>query len=541
MNPVASLVRSWHRFVGAGVLSFASLLHAAAPWTSDQGDGTYRNPVLFQDIPDPDAIRVGDDFFLVCSTFANAPGLTILQSTDLINWRYLTHVFQRQVPDGHFSTPRRGQGVWAPSLRHHDGRFWIYYPDPDFGIYVTTATSAAGPWSDPVLVLPGKGLIDPCPFWEDDGRLFLIHGWAASRGPVANRLSLVALSADGTRPVGESTVIIDGNQLPGYRTLEGPKLYKRGAYYYVFAPAGGVKTGWQSVFRSKSLAGPYEDRIVLDQGKTAINGPHQGAWVQTAAGVDWFLHFQDREELGRVLWLEPMTWRDDGWPVMGEDPDGDGRGQPVLRHAKPVVNVPSAMRAPLSSDEFSDPTLGLQWQWEANPPANTHDLTARPGWLRLRALPATSAYDAAHVLAQRLIGPASTITTALDLTLLEKGAQAGLVVMGLSYAHVVVQRTDDGLRLVYSSAQDVPKNGVNETHVPGPRLATPRVQLRARFVEGDTTQLSYSVDDGKTFVPIGPAFLPKPGRWVGTRVGLVALGASGAVDVDWFRLESLAR
>jgi pectate lyase len=245
-----------------------------APWVPDRGDGSYANPVIYADYSDPDVVRVGDEYFLVSSSMNTVPGLPILRSRDLVNWRLVGHALQRLVPEAAFSAVQPGKGVWAPSIRHHDGRFWIYWGDPDSGIYVVTASNAGGPWSAPVLVEAGKGLIDPCPLWDDDGKVYLVHAWARSRAGFANVLTLHRLTPDGLKTADEGTVIIDGDKISGYRTLEGPKFYKRAGHYWIFAPAGGVKQGWQSVFRSRTIDGPYEDRIVLEQGKTDINGPH---------------------------------------------------------------------------------------------------------------------------------------------------------------------------------------------------------------------------------------------------------------------------
>ena len=306
-----------------------------APWWPDAGDGTFRNPVLYADYSDPDAVRVGADYYMVSSSFTAVPGLPILHSRDLVNWDLVNHALPRLVPEDVFSKPQHGAGVWAPAIRHHDGKYWIYYPDPDFGIYLTTAKDPRGVWSKPVLVKKGKGLIDPCPLWDDDGRVYLIHAFARSRAGFANVLHLNRLSPDGTAVVDEGRIVIDGNQLtktaarPAYTTLEGPKLYKRNGWYYVFAPAGGVKQGWQSVFRSRRIDGPYEERIVLAQGATDVNGPHQGALIDTRSGEWWFLHFQDADAYGRIVHLQPVAWRDD-WPVIGDDVDGDGKGEPRL-------------------------------------------------------------------------------------------------------------------------------------------------------------------------------------------------------------------
>ena len=171
----------------------------APPWLPDLGDGQYRNPVLHADYSDPDVVRVGADYYMVASSFHCAPGIPILHSRDLVNWRIVGHALRRQVPEEVFAVPQHGKGCWAPALRFHDGKFWIYYPDPDFGIYLTTAADPAGEWSPPVLVKAGRGLIDPCPLWDDDGPVYLVHAWAKSRAGFNNVLTLVRLSADGRR------------------------------------------------------------------------------------------------------------------------------------------------------------------------------------------------------------------------------------------------------------------------------------------------------------------------------------------------------
>ncbi len=519
-------------------------------WVPDLGNGSYRNPVLNADYSDPDAIRVGDDYYLVASSFLAAPALPLLHSRDLVNWTLIGHALPAQVPHEHFSRARHGQGVWAPALRHHDGKFWIYYPDPDFGLYVITAPKPEGPWSAPVMVKEGKGLIDPCPFWDDDGRLYLIHGWAKSRAGIGNQLTLHELSADGTRPLDGGAVIIDANQLPGWRTLEGPKLYKRNGYYYVFAPAGGVKQGYQAVFRSRSLQGPYENRIVLDQGGTPINGPHQGAWVDTPGGEDWFLHFQDRDAFGRVVHLQPMAWRD-GWPVMGSDPDGDGKGEPVLTHRKPAVGQGSPLAVPATSDAFSAPRLGLQWQWNANPRPDWHSLSARPGFLRLRciAAPATrndgspatdSLYDAPHFLLQKFPAPAFTVITALDTLFGPPESFAGLAVFGFDYAVLGVRHEGDGQRLSLLVGTKADAPGARHSTEASVRLPKGPVFLRVTVNEQGFCQFSWS-SDNRAFTPIGKPFLAREDRWIGAKVGLIAttspkLSRQSHADFDWFHV-----
>ncbi|MFZ5494766.1 MAG: glycoside hydrolase 43 family protein [Verrucomicrobiota bacterium] len=514
-------------------------------WQPDLADGRYRNPVLHADYSDPDAIRVGEDYYLVSSSFSHVPGLPLLHSRDLVNWRLLGHALPRLVPEEFFSVPRHGQGVWAPSIRHHAGRFWIYYPDPDFGLYVVTADDPAGRWSEPVPVKGGKGLIDPCPLWDDDGRVYLVHGWAKSRSGISNVLTLLRLSADGRSVEEDLGIVVDGAKVPvpNFRTLEGPKFYKRAGWYYLFAPAGGVATGWQSVFRAKDIRGPYEHRIVLAQGGTAINGPHQGALVDTPAGEWWFLHFQDKGAYGRVVHLQPVVWRD-GWPVMGHDADGDGTGEPVLVHRKPALPA-VAVAVPATSDEFDSPQLGLQWQWQANPAAGWHSLSERPGCLRLHSQPEphpANLYQAPHLLLQKFPAPTFCVTTRLDFQPRSPGESAGLMVFGYAYGWIGLRSGERGATVVLAFRPDARKGEPQQEHLLIEHPAGP-VWLRIVVRPGGECRFAFSTD-GERFIDAGREFTATTGHWVGAKVGLFASSPAtapqrGHADFDWFRVESL--
>jgi beta-xylosidase len=540
-------------------LSFPGFISAAsdagtvvsAPWISDQGDGTYRNPVLFADYSDPDAIRVGEDYYLVASSFHAVPGLPVLHSKDLVNWRIINHVFGVQRPVDHFATVRHGEGAWAPAIRFHKNKYWVFFPDPDFGIYVSTATDPAGNWSEPVLIKAGKGLIDPCPFWDDDGQAYLIHGWALSRAGIANQLTLHKLDADITRVVDAGETIIDGNKIPDWRTLEGPKLYKRNGYYYVFAPSGGVPQGYQAVFRSRNIYGPYEHRIVLAQGETVVNGPHQGAWVDTVKGEDWFLHFQDCGPFGRVMHLQPMVWHDD-WPVIGSDPDGDGKGAPFLTHTKPDVGRNYPIETPQTSDEFDGKKLGLQWQWNANPQPGWASLVARAGFLHLNCVPSPekrssgapaidTLYDTPNLLLQKFPAPEFTVTTELRFFPAVPGETAGLLVFGYDYAWVGLCRTATGLRLVYMVNTEAKRPDSREKEIEGIEVKDSTIYLRVTVDQNALCRFAYSFD-GEKYSTIGKPFSATVDRWVGAKVGLFASAPAqsqktGHADFNWFRFE----
>jgi beta-xylosidase len=419
-------------------------------WVADHGNGTYKNPILNADYSDPDVVRVGSDFYLVSSSFEDIPGLPILHSNDLVNWSIVGHALMRQPPFEHFSKPQHGNGVWAPAIRYHNGEFYIYYPDPDFGIYVLKAKNAAGPWSEPILIQGGKGLIDPCPLWDDNGTVYLVHAWAGSRAGIKSILTINKMTTDGTKIIDEGVMVYDGHETD--ETIEGPKIYKRNGYYYIMAPAGGVPTGYQLVLRSKNIYGPYERKVVMDQGHSTTNGPHQGGWVTTSTGEDWFIHFQDKGPYGRVTHLEPMQWVND-WPIIGTDPNHTGKGEPVLTYKKPNVGKVYPIETPAESDEFNDIKLGMQWQWMANP-KSTWFTTTNSGYLTLFSamLPdsAKNIWDVPNILLQKT--PADEFMATTKFTFKPnarlENERAGLTVMGFSYAGLALKSKKDGIYLV---------------------------------------------------------------------------------------------
>ncbi len=511
-------------------------------WVSDNGNGTYKNPVIDADYSDPDAIRVGNDFYMVASSFDAVPGLPILHSKDLVNWSILNHALLRQPPFDHFSKTQHGNGVWAPAIRFHEGEFYIYYPDPDFGIYVTKAKDPAGLWSAPVLVEAGKGLIDPCPLWDEDGKVYLAYAYAGSRAGIKSVLAVKELNAAGTQTVTAGTIVYDGHEKDP--TIEGPKLYKRNGFYYLFAPAGGVSTGWQLILRSKNIYGPYERKVAMDQGKSSVNGPHQGAWVSTQTGEDWFLHFQDKDMYGRVVHLQPMKWVKD-WPVIGEDPDGDGTGEPVRTYKKPDVGGVWPVHTPVESDEFDGNTLGLQWQWQANPKANWLFLNTSAGTLRLYTdqIPdsAKNLYEVPNVLLQKFPTEVFTVTTKLRFTpnLKLENEKTGLVVMGLSYAGLALKSDKNGINVVYTVCKAANKGRSEEEKVIA-KLTGKEVCFKVAVVKGGLCQFSYSTD-GSHFTTAGEIFQAEPGQWIGAKVGLFATretktNDAGYADYDWFRV-----
>ena len=522
----------------------ASAQYRSEVWCPDNGDGTYQNPVLNADYSDPDVICVGDDYYLTASSFQCMPGLPVLHSRDLVNWTIIGYALQRQFPG---ELPQHGNGVWAPSIRHHNGEFYIYWGDPDRGVMMVKAKNPAGPWEEPVCVIPGKGMIDTCPLWDDDGRCYLVNGWANSRAGVNSVLTVRELSADGTRPIGQPVIVFDGGNRD--YTTEGPKFYKRDGWYWIMCPAGGVETGWQLAMRSKSPYGPYESKTVLRQGKTPVNGPHQGGWVHTALGEDWFLHFQDKGPYGRVVHLQPVDWSS-GWPVMGK------KGEPVLTYRKPKTTTTVPVANPVESDEFNEPRLGLQWQWQADYD-QYYGMPTADGHFRLFTwkLPNTPKPDnmwlVPNMLLQKIPADSFTATTKLRLAAKAEHQRGGIIMMGLSYSALVVERVGEEFQLKQLTCLDADKGKPQQEQVIATLKPTDRdkipyhpalyldIQLRMTVSDG-LVNFAYS-RDGKSFRPAGTAFKMREGKWIGAKIGLVAVednekSDSGLLDVDWFRV-----
>lgn len=552
-------------------------------WNPDKGTH-YVNPVLNADYSDPDVCRVGDDYYMTSSSFACFPGLQILHSTDLVNWEIvgaaLTDYPGPDWPEeSQWKTiPQHGNGVWAPAIRYHDGEFYIYCGDPDRGIFMVKTKDPRGKWDAPVWVVKAKGFIDPCPLWDEDGKAYLSHGCAGSRAGLKSVLFVAPMSADGTTLLGPSRIVYDGHETQP--TIEGTKFYKRDGKYYIFSPAGGVPTGWQVVLRASSPWGPYEERVVMAQGGSETNGPHQGAWVDTPDGNEhWFLHFQDKDAYGRVVHLQPMEWREDGWPVIGVDKDGDGTGEPVQKYRKPTLKN-SGMFQPSESDDFDNVDLGLQWQWHGLP---------SPYWsfvgssaLRLYSVDQEENWrnlgDSPNLLLQKTPADEFTVTAKLRFIpnpqLKEKGENCGFVLMGQDYATVRLTDTHEGIVLEYVECADALKGRSENVLKAIPMKSEPlpapysnkfmsttvppvaplaymaadvhvKMEVKPRERKGNVPDLTarffYSLDGKRWTELTQKPFIGRPGRWIGAKFGfycnrLASKNDSGWMQVDWINV-----
>ncbi len=469
----------------------------------DQGDGTYRNPVLNVDFSDPDVIRVGNKYYMVASDF-HFLGMQVLESEDMVNWRYISQIYNRFDEPGWDSNQHYAGGSWAPAIRYHNGLFYVYFCTPEEGLYMSTAKDPHGPWAPLHLVKRIAKWEDPCPFWDSDGKAYLgrsKHG----AGPII----VHQMSADGKQLLDDGVTVYEGP------VAEGTKFIKRNGWYYLVIPEGGVGQGWQTVLRSKNIYGPYERKIVLEKGTTKINGPHQGALVDTPDGDWWFYHFQETPVLGRVVHLQPVRWESD-WPLMGVDYDGNGVGEPVMEWQKPIVSTSAFL--PQTDDEFDNSTLGLQWQWNHNPVEKHWSLKEKKGWLTLKALPADSLKLCRNMLTQKVVGYWSESTTLLTVS---GDCYAGLFCSGKTFRGVGLCKEG-----IFVEAQ-----GKRELVVKG-KFEKLWVRVNNNCIV-NKHQFSYSMD-GIRFVNVKDAFPMRAGYWKGIRVGLFCYGKNGKASFDNF-------
>lgn len=522
-------------------------------WVSDEGNGMYKNPVLYADYSDPDVCAVGGDYFLTASSFNCTPGLPILHSKDLVNWKIVNYALKKVEPVEYYNEARHGKGVWAPSIRFHKGVYYIYWGDPDFGIFMVKTRDPYGEWDKPVLVKAGKGMIDPCPLWDEDGRVYLAHAWAGSRAKFNSVLTVCELNKEGTAVISNPVLVFDGNDGVNH-TIEGAKFYKRNGYYYIFAPAGGVVSGWQLVLRSKNVYGPYESKIVMSQGKTDINGPHQGGWIDTPYGESWFLHFQDKGAYGRVLHLNPVKWVND-WPVIGVDEDGDGCGEPVGSYRKPKTDKAYPIETPVESDEFDSRKLGLQWEWHANY-QDTFGFTTNMGYLRLYGYELSQNFknfwEVPNLLLQKFPAEEFSAIAKLKVSAKDDGQLSGLVVMGWDYSWLGVEKQGEKFLLKQAVCKDAEQG--NPEQVTTLAILNPSrkfeaglypnyerdIYIKIEVTKEAVCRFSYSVD-GKKFTDVGTTFKARQGKWIGAKMGMFSVTPHGKergwLDVDWFHVE----
>lgn len=520
-------------------------------WISDNSDGTYTNPVLYTDYSDPDMIRVGDDYYMIASSFCNSPAIPLLHSKDMVNWKVINYVLDH-VPGERFFNPEHGCGVWAPAIRYHNDTFYVCFPMPDEGIFMCTSKDPYGRFSEPVCIKEGKGYIDPCPFWDEDGKAYLVTAFARSRIGFKSILHLTEIAPDGMSVIGEGVHIFDGNETQP--TIEGPKLYKRNGYYYIFAPAGGVKTGWQTVLRSKNIWGPYEEKIVMRQGDSDVNGPHQGAYVTDTNGDDWFLHFQDVYAAGRIIHLQPMHWEND-WPIIGIAKDGNDYGEPVKTYKKPN-NLVTNPYCPDDSDDFNSDTLGLQWQWNANYSNEWYDTDQKNSRLILYPVhkeTTCALADTKNLLLQKWTAPEFSTIARLNVSDLATDDCAGFVSLGVIFGGLGVKKTDNAYNIISIRGSQTFHNekATSTETITTLETVNKLTELYIRYTvkqvslidskPSETITFEYSFD-GINYTKAEDEMEAVAGRWVGVKCGLfcyntVNTNSDGKLYVNSFIFE----
>lgn len=487
----------------------------------------YKNPVILSDYPDPDVIRVGKDFYMVSSSFNYVPGVPVLHSENLVEWEIIGHVLKK-LPSPKFDVVHHGNGAWAPSIRYRNGRFYCLIPFPDDGIYVCETDDIRGEWTYPRPLLRGKGLIDPCPVW-DNGKCYVVFAFARSRAGFNSRLAVFETDEELTAEASNYAVIYSEPDI--CPLIEGPKVFKRGEYFYISAPAGGVKNGWQVMLRSKNLYKDYETKIILTQGDTDINGPHQGAIVDIDGGQRWaFMHFQDMGAYGRVVHLQPARWEND-WLVVGDKKYSEAPGNPVLIGEYPVDIKTDFTIEP--SDDFSE-GLSPVWQTPANPD---------PDWFEIkRGLKLNCAYygleslsDLPQIFSQKVCYLNFAINTKCKLNLINDGDETGLVMFGRKYAYICVVRRDGQN---YLELREGETDGLTDTTLARSQPYNEdsiTFKISAKYEERHA--LTFKVTFGK--VAFTHKFYASAGAWTGARVGLYAKSdrvSGGSATYKYFKV-----
>ncbi|MDE0947243.1 MAG: glycoside hydrolase 43 family protein [Sphingobium sp.] len=505
-------------------LSLAATALPAQVWRADQGDGTYRNPVLFADYPDPDIIRVGEDFYFITTTFANAPGMTILHSKDLVNWQIAGHLMDRLEGNPRYDLSDGGdyrRGFFAASMRHHNGTFYVAVSPIGLNTRIYRAKSPTGPWTYTEL---DRHAFDPALFFEDNGQAYLITSIGTD-----GTVTLLTMNDDVTKITVSKVVHYN-------KGAEGSKIIKREGWYYLFnaLPSKLALT----VSRARSLQGPWETRPQIDD----TSGGHQGALVDLANGEWVGFVMVDAGSIGRMTNISPVYWQDD-WPIWGT-PDAPGRVPDRAR--KPIMGHPFA--EPPASDDFSASTLGLQWQWNHNPDDRRWSLRERPGFLRLHATQAKGLWTARNTLTQKGQGPRGRGTVKLDMSGMRAGDVCGFGTFGKISAQLSVVGGDNGRRALTMKVTDSTEDGPRtDTRVASVPVTGQTLWLRTDmdFVS-DEGRVAYS-RDGQKWTGVGDSFPLKydwrTGTFQGQQFAISCYNAKpngGYINIDSFTLAPLA-
>lgn len=473
----------------------------------------YTNPVILSDYSDPDVIRVGSDFYMVSSSFNYVPAIPVLHSENLVEWELINYVAEK-LPFEKFNSVQHGGGAWAPSIRFHNGKYYCFVPFPDEGIYVSETDDIRGKWSAFRPVIEGAGLIDPCPLWEN-GKCYIVFAFAKSRAGFNSKLAVLETDALITQKADSYRIIFDGTDIAP--CIEGPKIYKRNGYYYILSPAGGVHSGWQVALRSGNLFSGYEMKIILVQGDTEVNGPHQGALIDLDdSGEKWaFMHFQSMGGYGRVVHLQPAVWRND-WIYVGES-DGKSCGAPVAGGEYPVDVKTGYSINP--SDEFDGEKLSPVWQTPA---------TRREEWYEMKdGLRLYCTYygkdtlaDLPQIFTQKVCYKNFSLKTKCKLHLINDGDETGFCMFGEKYAYVCAVRREG--RNFLEIREGTVGGSSDETLCRSQPFDDNYVTFQISAKYEDRNKLVYKFTFGKS--AFTKKFIATCDKWTGARIGIYAKG-----------------
>lgn len=494
----------------------------------------YENPVLFADYSDPDVIRVGDEFYMVASSFNHVPGVPVLHSKNLVEWEIINYVLPK-IPFERFDKVCHGDGAWAPSIRYNDGKFYCLIPFPDEGIFVSETSDPYGKWSLLRPLLVGKGFEDPCPIWAH-GKCFVVFAFAKSRAGFNSKLAIFETDADLKTPAEKYAFVYDGHDMNP--KIEGPKFHKIGKYFYILAPAGGFQCGWQVALRSEKIYGPYEPKIVMLQGDTDVNGPHQGALIDLDdEGKRWaFMHFQDMGPFGRVVHLQPVAWAH-GWPLCGRVDDDLIAGEPVEGGEYPVDIKTDYTIDP--NDNFAGDKLSPVWQTPANP---QDDWYSFKHGLKLNCIyyARSALSDLPQLIMQKVQYRNFSVKCKCKLNLVNDGDEVGFTVFGREYSYICVVRIEGRNYL------EIRKGSIggaeDETLCRSQPYPDDYVtfQISARYEERHRLAIKYTFG-GSAFTK---KFYASKGRWVGAKLGIYARANSiskGSATFKFFRVTPVNR
>ena len=485
----------------------------------------YKNPIILSDYSDPDCIRYGDSYYMIASSFNHTPGVPVLKSKNLVDWKIIGYVFD-DIPFERFNDVCHGGGAWAPALRYHNGKFYAFIPFPDEGIYVSECTDIEkGDWSDLWPIYEGAGYEDPCPIWLDD-KCYVVIGFVKSRIGFNSVLAVFEITPDCKKRLTDYKIIFDGHNTQP--TIEGPKFYLHNDYIYILAPAGSVKTGWQTALRSKNIYGPYEEKIVMLTNDSKIYGPHQGALIDLPNNEYAFIHFVDLYQYGRVVYLEPVRWIND-WPIIGNVSDELLAGSPVHSHEY-LIDKKSNYKIQ-SSDDFKNDKLSLIWQTPANKKDNWYKLDngliLNCYYHNDKALNALNLCP--NLFLNKILYYSFIVSTKASLNLFNNNDEAGLCYMGMEYSYISVKRIDGKNHLLLSKGSFNNDDEIIYDEIYNDN----EIIFNMKYIGPDTYMLGFNNKYLKY------KFTAKAGRWIGGKYGIFARGcknSNGSSKFEFFKV-----